>query len=776
MTNGEPLVVQVAIKPISTLTKPLRSVDIHTKEPQAAHKERTDSTVVPGRRGRRRGDARADARRAPTARSSAATTSTTSSAAIAAYRERIDGSAVPQQVPLDRRRDRGRSRSIGFMGAGKTRGAHGRRGARPSCADTDAADRGRARAGRSPSLRRARARPRFREVEERVVLGALDERRRRRARRRRGRARERIREALAGHVTVWCRVERGGRLGARRGHRPPAGRDRDAFRAPLRRSARPLYEEAADVDPAARRRRDAGRGRALARGAARAPRRCGSPGRAPAIGRVPGGRRRRARPTARLDGDAGCSARGCSRSPTRAALAAPACRARRSRARRSSSPAASSEDARRGRARCSRELAARGRAPRRRVVAFGGGVVGDLAGFCAAIYQRGIPVVQVPTTLVAQVDSALRRQDRRRPARRPRTTSAPTTSPPPCSPTRRRSRRLPAEELAAGFAEVVKTALIAGGALWERVRGGRRPPTPAAMATLVFDCARTKLEVVAEDERDGGRRAVLNLGHTVGHAIEAATRLRPLPPRRGGRARPARGAAALRRAASCATRSPTLLAARRAADRLDPDDRPRRGRRRDRPRQEADRRRARLRARPRARRRRHGQPVDEGDLRAAVEELRAMSPRRARTTASRSCTASTSTRSAAATPSVYGTFTLAELETQVKPLGARARPARRPSSRPTTRASSASTCTGCPSSPTRRSSTPAPGPTTRGRSATRSRSPACPPSRSTSPTSTSARTGARTRSSTASSLEKISGEGAEGYRRALEILKRELGA
>jgi shikimate kinase/3-dehydroquinate synthase len=77
---------------------------------------------------------------------------------------------------------------------------------------------------------------------------------------------------------------------------------------------------------------------------------------------------------------------------------------------------------------------------------------------------------------------------------------------------------LPREELAAGYAEVVKTALIAGGPLWARVRSGADPDE-----SVVLGCLRTKLAVVAEDERDSGRRQVLNLGHTVGHAIEAAT-------------------------------------------------------------------------------------------------------------------------------------------------------------------------------------------------------------------------------------------------------------
>ena len=105
---------------------------------------------------------------------------------------------------------------------------------------------------------------------------------------------------------------------------------------------------------------------------------------------------------------------------------------------------------------------------------------------------------------------------------------------------------LPREELAAGFAEVVKTALIAGGALWERVRV-LDSLDPEGLGDLVFACARTKIDVVAEDERDSGRRQVLNLGHTVGHAIEAAAGYGTLPPRRGRRAGPARRAAALRR-------------------------------------------------------------------------------------------------------------------------------------------------------------------------------------------------------------------------------------
>jgi shikimate kinase / 3-dehydroquinate synthase len=151
------------------------------------------------------------------------------------------------------------------------------------------------------------------------------------------------------------------------------------------------------------------------------------------------------------------------------------------------------------------------------VVAVGGGVVGDLAGFCAAIYQRGMRHVQVPTTLVAQVDSAYGGKTG---VDLPEGKNYAGVFHQPaavlCDPAALET--LPPEELAAGYAEVVKTALIAGGPLWARVRQGG-----AVDADVILGCVRTKLAVVAEDERDAERRQVLNLGHTVGHAIEAAT-------------------------------------------------------------------------------------------------------------------------------------------------------------------------------------------------------------------------------------------------------------
>ncbi|MEA2364009.1 MAG: shikimate kinase / 3-dehydroquinate synthase [Thermoleophilaceae bacterium] len=151
------------------------------------------------------------------------------------------------------------------------------------------------------------------------------------------------------------------------------------------------------------------------------------------------------------------------------------------------------------------------------VVAVGGGVVGDLAGFCAAVYQRGMRHVQVPTTLVAQVDSAYGgKTGVDLPEGKNYAGVYHQPSAVLCDPAALDT--LPVEEAAAGYAEVVKTALIAGGGLWARVRQGGPVAVPEIMG-----CVRTKLAVVAEDERDGGRRQVLNLGHTVGHAIEAAT-------------------------------------------------------------------------------------------------------------------------------------------------------------------------------------------------------------------------------------------------------------
>ncbi len=151
------------------------------------------------------------------------------------------------------------------------------------------------------------------------------------------------------------------------------------------------------------------------------------------------------------------------------------------------------------------------------LVALGGGVVGDLAGFCAATYQRGVPIVQIPTTLVAQVDSAYGGKTG---VDLPQAKNYVGAFHQPAGvivdPLALES--LTPAELAGGWVEVLKTALIAGGELWERVGDGADLDDWTILA-----CVRTKLAAVAADERDAGRRQVLNLGHTVGHAIETAT-------------------------------------------------------------------------------------------------------------------------------------------------------------------------------------------------------------------------------------------------------------
>jgi shikimate kinase/3-dehydroquinate synthase len=155
------------------------------------------------------------------------------------------------------------------------------------------------------------------------------------------------------------------------------------------------------------------------------------------------------------------------------------------------------------------------------LVALGGGVVGDLVGFAAHIYQRGIPVVQVPTTLVAQVDSAYggktgvdveELKNYAGAYQQPAAVFADVST----------LRSMPEPDLEAGFVEVLKTGLLAGGELWETVRDMRRIDFDA-LPDIVFACARYKCGVVAADERDAGLRHVLNLGHTIGHAIESSS-------------------------------------------------------------------------------------------------------------------------------------------------------------------------------------------------------------------------------------------------------------
>ncbi|MBI2861969.1 MAG: 3-dehydroquinate synthase [Chloroflexi bacterium] len=158
------------------------------------------------------------------------------------------------------------------------------------------------------------------------------------------------------------------------------------------------------------------------------------------------------------------------------------------------------------------------------IVALGGGVVGDLAGFVAATFLRGLAIIQVPTTLVAQVDSSIggktgvnhpRGKNLIGAFHQPSLIFADVSF----------LKTLPPRELRAGWAEVIKTALISHEgflALLEEQAESLQRLELDVLSEVVRHCAEFKLAVVAEDEFDQGRRAILNYGHTIGHALEAA--------------------------------------------------------------------------------------------------------------------------------------------------------------------------------------------------------------------------------------------------------------
>mgnify|MGYP005817548041 CR=1 FL=1 len=158
------------------------------------------------------------------------------------------------------------------------------------------------------------------------------------------------------------------------------------------------------------------------------------------------------------------------------------------------------------------------------ILALGGGVVGDIAGFAAACWQRGIACAQLPTTLLAQVDSSVGGKTGVNHAagknligafHQPRTVLADTDA----------LGTLPARELRAGLAEVIKYGLIRDAAFlaWlESALPRLLERDPEALAHAIRRSCEVKAEIVALDERESGPRALLNLGHTFGHAIEAA--------------------------------------------------------------------------------------------------------------------------------------------------------------------------------------------------------------------------------------------------------------
>ncbi len=157
------------------------------------------------------------------------------------------------------------------------------------------------------------------------------------------------------------------------------------------------------------------------------------------------------------------------------------------------------------------------------VVALGGGVVGDLSGFVAATYLRGIPFVQVPTTLLAQVDSSVggkvgvnlkAGKNLVGAFHQPRLVLCDLNT----------LKTLPAREFRAGLAEVIKYGIIYDAALFRQLE--RELPKllkrdHASLARVVARCCEIKADVVGQDETESGLRAILNFGHTIGHALEA---------------------------------------------------------------------------------------------------------------------------------------------------------------------------------------------------------------------------------------------------------------
>jgi len=156
------------------------------------------------------------------------------------------------------------------------------------------------------------------------------------------------------------------------------------------------------------------------------------------------------------------------------------------------------------------------------LIALGGGVVGDMTGFAAASYQRGVPFIQIPTTLLSQVDSSVGgKTGINHPLGKnmigafyqPKIVLADTAT----------LKTLPPRELSAGLAEVIKYGLIrdADFLAWLEVNMDKlRALDPAAISHAIYRSCEIKAQVVGQDEREGGIRAILTLGHTFGHAIE----------------------------------------------------------------------------------------------------------------------------------------------------------------------------------------------------------------------------------------------------------------
>ncbi|HJQ71426.1 MAG TPA: 3-dehydroquinate synthase [Blastocatellia bacterium] len=159
------------------------------------------------------------------------------------------------------------------------------------------------------------------------------------------------------------------------------------------------------------------------------------------------------------------------------------------------------------------------------IVALGGGVVGDVAGFVAATYLRGVRFVQVPTTLLAQIDSSVGGKTGVN-HRLGKNMIGAFHQPSLVVVDPETLASLPPREVSAGLCEAIKYGVIRDRKLFDRIsrRMDRlKEHDPAEVSNLIAQCCRIKAEVVSRDEREGDLRRVLNFGHTVGHALEAVT-------------------------------------------------------------------------------------------------------------------------------------------------------------------------------------------------------------------------------------------------------------
>src|SRR5213080_234588 len=162
------------------------------------------------------------------------------------------------------------------------------------------------------------------------------------------------------------------------------------------------------------------------------------------------------------------------------------------------------------------------------LVTFGGGVIGDMAGFAAATYLRGVSLVHVPTTLLAQVDSAIGGKVGVNHALGKNLIGsfyqphAVVVDPSVLA-------TLPRREFRAGLYEVIKYGMTSSSALFDRIARERKAifdREPTALTPIIAESCQIKASVVAQDEKESGLRWILNFGHTAGHAIEAVTKFK----------------------------------------------------------------------------------------------------------------------------------------------------------------------------------------------------------------------------------------------------------